>query len=493
MLRRKQAYGWVLGNAGLFLVLSATNDFVGITTIAIHAITAFLFFIGSIVGVVLLVRSGGVLAAITFFILGTGFFFGFGTTYSTIAELPRYFNFTTDVQTRTLPEINLINALATFVALLVAGPFCWSEPSRKIRPIKLRYTIAYIQPLRTPLMLISIPITLLTIVNFPVASNLIVRNLLGQTGILVDLAILLYAAAWTKLNVADKAIVTVLTAVQFVIGLLALSKSQMILPLAVFGIGLLFDLKSQKTLIGYATVVVAGYFLIFAPICSFGRTYPTYRPDDNTIIERLAIVEETWINDVGQGDRSIGDFTVLQRFIAAPIQATLISRYDEGTPGTSIVDGWIAVIPRVLWPDKPIVTQNGTDLDNWFFNRFTGESALAPTFSAEAYWNGGWLAVVLIAILIGLEIGWLTRKWQRLLEGGSEHIGVLIFSALIFRLFTWTEAWVAPSYFGGFATVIVLVKLGDWVAPMVLDIGRNAHRTAFVTRNPKIQWNRRLL
>jgi hypothetical protein len=146
--------------------------------------------------------------------------------------------------------------------------------------------------------------------------------------------------------------------------------------------------------------------------------------------------------------------TPLIRFSVAEIQGYLIQQYDTQQPGNSLHDSWAAAVPRVLWPDKPIITRFGTELHEQFWATTNAQSALAPTYSAEAYWNYGPTGVVIVSLLIGLELGWLTRRWHIAAAGKDLAFFVIAFPTALWASFV--ESWIAANYVGGFITLVLL-------------------------------------
>ena len=91
----------------------------------------------------------------------------------------------------------------------------------------------------------------------------------------------------------------------------------------------------------------------------------------------------------------------------ANVQTFAMKEYDEGTPGDSFAQSWMAPIPRILWPSKPII-ESGANI----YEKLTGGETTASFgigFFAEGYWNGGWLYVILASIVIGWLFGTVTR------------------------------------------------------------------------------------
>lgn len=98
---------------------------------------------------------------------------------------------------------------------------------------------------------------------------------------------------------------------------------------------------------------------------------------------------------------------------------------------------WMAIpyslIPRVVWPNKPDLTQMSNGQYAVTFNRLSPEQAAVTAFNvpqlADAYWNFGWIGIVIVAVLAGLSIGlkagaFETKSWA------SCAIGIIFFTAL---------------------------------------------------------------
>jgi hypothetical protein len=104
------------------------------------------------------------------------------------------------------------------------------------------------------------------------------------------------------------------------------------------------------------------------------------------------------------------------RFNYANIQAFTMEEYNEGRPGESFALAWIAPIPRILWPQKPDI-ESGYGL----YGKLTGQqtASFGIGFFAEAYWNGGWLYVILCSVVIGWLLGTVTLQITNELLAGN--------------------------------------------------------------------------
>ena len=114
----------------------------------------------------------------------------------------------------------------------------------------------------------------------------------------------------------------------------------------------------------------------------------------------------------------------------------------------------------MLWPEKPIITRFGVELNAQYYyvlgkNTIQNTSATAPTYSGEAYWNYGPPGLVLVSILLGLGLGWLTRCWQYAIAGVDPAFFLIAYPVAIWASFV--ESWVVATYLGEFIIFVVML------------------------------------
>jgi len=478
-------FDMALTNAILFFLLSFSvvifrlplgfSKFVGVV-----------YFLGSIVSAGTMLFSGGALAAIVFYVLGCGIFFGFGTVYSTTLN-DFYTNafFSHATQELMVPSMNLINSLSVTIALVVARPFCRQGPGESGRYTKLRSTLDLLRPALPFAFVLSFIYIVLLIMTFPLAHDPLLRSLITYMQGLAFCAVLASAAIWSTASIGTRIAASVIVGVLSAIGLIAFSKQQTMLPLVALIAGLLLDGQARRAAMIASAAAVVVYMFLAVPVSTYGRVHPNYNPAENSIGERLAMFDyifERNSTEHDQGRQRQGQYVA--RFSAAPVQAFLIAQHDKGNPGDTLAQGWIALVPRVLWSDKPNVTRFGTELDSSVFRRGNSASALAPSYSGEAYWNGGWVGLILVSALLGLEVGWLTRKWIKFTRVGLREAGIFIFGvpAMLFSL--WVETWIVPTYVGGFATLFVLITAANFAVRNLLPGSHPA--TISASRRPAL-------
>jgi len=170
----------------------------------------------------------------------------------------------------------------------------------------------------------------------------------------------------------------------------------------------LWDRVTITKLISAGTLVVAVYFIL-TPIVNHGRSEIALRYGSNTqagLVERSEVLFEYFIidPDLRQKDDIQGEFSRLSYVSASTF---VIHLYDTGHPGDWPKILPAVFVPRLLWPEKPIVTNIGRDINELATGRRT--SSVGAGVFADTYWAMGWLGVILFMSVYGIIIGGLTR------------------------------------------------------------------------------------
>lgn len=137
----------------------------------------------------------------------------------------------------------------------------------------------------------------------------------------------------------------------------------------------------------------------------------------------------------------------------ANVQSFAMREFDYGSPGDSVELALIAPIPRILWPEKPII-ESGTGL----YKRLTGQesASFGIGFFTEAYWNGGWWYVILSAAAIGWVFGTVTLAFAK--EQSVGNLWVLPISLLWVRSGARVDGWMHTEIVG--PAVFTLIFIG---------------------------------
>lgn len=424
----------------------------------------FVFSIGALISFLLMVRSGGACAAIAWFVLGSGVFFGLGVVAGGIVPNPvSAHSVAESILFRDLLRCNLLNASSVFIVLAVAYPLVNMRAFKATNShAALHETAAHAMSKIFPFVVaVSAVAVTFKFILFPIAENLVLRSVLSVLYLSIPLCLFLLGMLWRSLGRHLQLIAGSVFFLEILNGLINFNKLQIISALLAVVVGAWLNRHTLRFL-AMSLVLAATVFATIVPLVNSGRGHINYHPTANTVVTRIAILGDVVSGMFGArlGARptipSAGEAALppsLTRFSVPFIQGYLIAEYENNRAGKSLKEFWVAVIPRVLWPDKPIITRFGQELYASYYNH-PPTSALAPTYSAEAYWNYGLIGVVMVSILLGLEFGWLTRRAQ-LAMAGKDPAFFLIAAPIVMWAMQ-VEAWVVATYIGGFLTFFVI-------------------------------------
>jgi len=159
----------------------------------------------------------------------------------------------------------------------------------------------------------------------------------------------------------------------------------------------------------------AGIFFMYIvlPVVTVSRLRPKI-PGEAQIDRIVQTAESMWYErDAIVSAAGVGPQDALYNFLHRsfdPITTGFLVaevRYRGFQNGSRLVDGLLyAFIPRILWPDKPMITPL------WFLVYLheaktpeTATNAIGPSFIGDLYWNFGLAGVVLGSLLVGLLLG----------------------------------------------------------------------------------------
>ncbi len=469
----RAAYHTALVNAGIFLFLALIMFVLGTRSLVLILSAPALFFLGCMLAFLLMVRSGGDLAAVAWFVFGAGIYFGLGVVAGGL-HVHVHSDFLFGDDTRYLLQVNLLNACSVFIVLAAAYPLANMRGLKGIQnemsPANIEHILQRIFPYIVAIAAIGVG---LKYVLFPVAESLLLRSIVAKIYLVIPSCFLLLGILWRSTGWQLKLIACNVFLLEILNSLIILSKYQIIVAMLALVIGMGINRRSVIFLV-MSFMVVASVFVVINPLITVGRAHVNYDADKNTVAIRLEIlaaaVTTYYLDNNGQDVHSdrLKKFTVNvegmmglearlmamgRRLDVATIQGYLIREYDNGRSGSSLLEFWAAFVPRVLWPEKPNMSRFGVELNGPYYyypgeSSYQNTSATAPTYSAEAYWNFGVIGVVIVSLLLGLAIGWLTRCWQSSILG-RDHV----FFMIAFPVAIWAgsvESWLVGTYLGEF-------------------------------------------
>lgn len=466
---------YALANCATFLVMAAFIYAVKPQSLSVILFAPATFFVGSMLTFMLMVQSGAALAPLAWFILGSGIYFGLGTIFGGLRVHP-YTEQIFGADILYLTKVNLLNACSVFIVVSVALALGWWRggvwQTQEVATVQQQNTL--LQNLFPFVLTVAIACTCLKLFFFPVAESLLIRSIIGKLALFLPACFLLLGMLWHSMTRPLKLVALTLFIFEISSCVLTISKYQVLFTILAFITGTWISRASWK----FILLTLSGMGLIFAminPLITLGRAHLAYDAQ-NTLATRIEILQDAFkalldsktiflTNDLQPNTRvNLEEMkkpeervrAIGRRFEVASIQGYLINEYDSDRPGNTLSNFWVTFIPRIFWPQKPIVTNLGGELHMKYYNDPSQtSSSLAPTYSAEAYWNYGSLGVVLVSILLGLAIGWLTHYSFLAVYGVRSEYFIIAFPVVIWACFV--ESWLVSSYLGEFLIFVVLL------------------------------------
>jgi hypothetical protein len=245
---------------------------------------------------------------------------------------------------------------------------------------------------------------------------------------------------------------------QLVTSALTFAKIEVLTTLIMLTLGYYAVYPRPRTLIVGFSAILAAYLLL-VPLVQYGRAHTDEFTGGATMLNRFEIVKR--YADEGPDDEGQRVQGWWERLSYAKYQAFAMAEYDASRPGETVELALYVPIPRAIWPDKPRITV-GRD----FHYLLTGfrHSQSAPGIFAEAYWNGGWLLVIIVCTYVGVVFACFTiYSLRRMALQQFFFLPVVFFGIQTgFR----PDGWFASAYVGDVLNAILI----HWVLVVALSI-----------------------
>ncbi|TIL46156.1 hypothetical protein [Mesorhizobium sp.] len=156
---------------------------------------------------------------------------------------------------------------------------------------------------------------------------------------------------------------------------------------------------------------------ILQPFVLYGRAEVVERFQGKaSLSDRLYITREYWSGSAsalsgGQVQES------MLRLSYVNVSSLVVGWRDQGRSGDTLKYALAIFIPRVLWPDKPIISSIGTEL----YSRARGHdgSSISAGLFAEAYWNFGWWGIPILLVPAGFIMGLFSKFSISVMASGN--------------------------------------------------------------------------
>lgn len=385
------------------------------------------------------------------FLLACGLYYGFGTLVNyfgnraSLAEANAYFPTTDDAILRT----NILNAVGMLCVLLPNALFGRGRSERRRRPewcIPKRRTsfwlwIFLVVGLGVKYLFIFPYVFGLTDVILP--GSIMVLGGFTTAAVVVLVSEAIDGSAWMRLAAV------LLVIAELTVSVATFSKLEVIIAMLAVCLGIYLRRPSVKAVgLGLAACLLVYVSLINAVMRGRSATSP-----GEGLETRLSGLPSVMFpgSSVPVFEGSQGWWTRLNLVQA---QAFAMAQFDGGRRGETVELGLYALVPRTLWPGKPIMTP-GAEFNYAMTGSTTSQST--PGIFGEAYWNGGWIAVVLVSLYVGFLMVWVDRIVRPHIE--ERNVGILPIAFLGIMWGLRPESWFGADYVGSVG-IYTLMYLG---------------------------------
>jgi len=248
-------------------------------------------------------------------------------------------------------------------------------------------------------------------------------------------------------------LIAVLVAVELAAGAVQFNKSEATLTTLMVLLAILTDQVSLPRL-AFSVGALLLLYSVLVPLTDYGRNALSGRYNSivaGTLEERLDLV---WQFANGKAEAATEDDVQRSwvRISYTNAGTFAISEYDNGRPGPSLDLAAAALIPRVLWPDKP----NLTDIAIVFNTLATGnlQSSTSPGLFAEGYWAMGWLGLPVLMLPLGVVLTVISRYGIWIISTGRWWFFPLALLAM--RMGLRVDGFYVPDVIGPSATLLVV-------------------------------------
>lgn len=210
----------------------------------------------------------------------------------------------------------------------------------------------------------------------------------------------------------------VFTGSDFLIGIVALSKTAMLLPwlMAILGSHAARPLRSKTWVL--LSVFGIGLLALIQPVNNALRNQRKIA-NPQTMTQAVSIFGEAAnlqaieaFQDMRKA--STAQDTLWLRISYLNVEAFVLRQRDRGKAGDSYKYFMSMLVPRWLWPDKPVANP-GHDFDRDWLGADT--AAIGLTLFGEAFFNLGWPGIILLSVLLAgifrayeLPVRWVLKE-----------------------------------------------------------------------------------
>lgn len=410
-------------------------------------------------------RPATVWTPLPWFLATWTMYYGFGAlayvyaTPETIEYMDTYY----PVGDRALLRTNLLNVVGLVTVLLGASLASRFRLSRAQRVPDLPSHDSW----RVAILFLVVGVPAKYLFELPYLLRLVDFVLPGSIqyfGTFSTLAILPLTVAAAEGRRGARTLLWALVASEILVGFVMLSKLHIIKTVLLVFLGQYAVRPDLKRLVVTGILVGVGYVVALSPFVDFGRTI-LGRESAQDLAEVSAVAGSYG----SEGRQALAEILPgvqgwWSRLAYSNAQAFAMDQYDQGKAGWTFEMAGYALVPRLLYEEKPIMTP-GKEFT--YLVKGTETASTGPGFFVgEAYWNGGWPLVVLTGLFAGAIFAVVGRISARAVRSGRWLYAPLIFMTIYLGLRP--DEWLVPLYLGGvMQAVLIVILLNLTVSPLV--------------------------
>ena len=445
-----------LASLGTYLGLSIYSRFPAQEAACISFLVAFILYSSVAAYKLVQQRPQLIFSPMPWFLLASGAYFGFGPLiYFFGKDMAKvYCQQVWPVDLDDLFQITLMNATGV---VLVFGVWLWQTramPRVKSRPPGQDAMVAAI----IAFYIIGLPPRCITILANCDLLPFTAPGFLGWLANLTSSGLVLLTAMTLRNGGLWWWVWGILLVLDVIGGAVTFSKMSILLAVVPCIFGYMLH-RPKGHVIRWIPIFLGLVYLVSHSFVSYARDQVM---DSNSLLGRMEMAQ-SFFDEESENPLDEEDQAWWTRLNYANAQNFAMQDYENGTPGDSLMMALIAPIPRILWPEKPFI-ESGRD----FYRRLTGRdtATFGIGFFAEAYWNGGWLAVVLCSCAIGWIFGQITPVIGK--EQAIGNLWVLPIALIWIRGGARVDGWIHTEIVGpGVFTLILIVLMRYWIGAPV--------------------------
>ena len=305
-------------------------------------------------------------------------------------------------------------------------------------------------------------------------------SLLSHLTILLDICLAPMAYLAARGRTFSRILFAIMFVGMFVLSLMMFSKTAMMRSAAMALTGLVLGGTRPRWILAFSAVVFVQFIIFATPVANLrDERNKVFGKNDSTLSDHAKLISNMY-EEGRLFENDDNHTTWFLRLNYAPTQAFAIHQYEIGRVGDSYKHAFWVFVPRILYPNKPSMTEIGIE----YSTEFNGNSnnSVSIGIAGEAYNNGGVVMLLVIGLLLGVEFAFFERVVTNLIHSVWLYFPCFI---LIVLMGTRVDGHLVPDYIGTPMIIAAFYWLGRFMSMISKNVGlsaefqqvRNSHET----------------